>query len=99
FRAMVQHNVHQLNELVTKLAKSNAEHPMTCYLQFRLKFMQGDIDGATEMVSKLGGLKYDERSLPLTREDLSGLEINLKYLKPLLSIPPGKPPIEVNMLT
>lgn len=97
--AMQNYDVSRLDELVVKLIAASPNHPVTLYLLYRLKFMQGDLIKAMESLAKLKQLEYDETLIPLRKEELCGIKINLNYLKPLLSIPPGKPPIEIKMLT
>lgn len=98
--AMLRHDVPQLEALVAQLIAANPTYPTTLYLQFRLKFMQGDIATAAQIVSRLRDLSLPPGTLPLeSQQDLTVLSVQLAYWKPVFAIPAGNPPIKITILT
>jgi hypothetical protein len=97
--AMVRHDVPRLDELVTKLVAANPDYPVTLYLQFRLKFMQGDMPAAAELVSRLRDRNLPPGTLPLSHQELTVLSVRLPYWERVFAIPATIPPIKVTMLT
>jgi hypothetical protein len=97
--AMLRHDVPRLEELLAQLIAEKPAHPMTLYLQFRLKFMQGDIPAAAQLVAKLRDLNPPPGTLPLSDSDLKNLSFQLVRYAPLLSLPSVKLPIETVILT
>ena len=85
--------------LVAQLVAANPTYPTTLYLQFRLKFMQGEIDAAAQLVSRLRNLNLTPGALPLTEHDLAVLPGQLDYWKPLLCLPSTKLQTQVEILT
>ncbi len=97
--AMLRHDVPRLESLVAQLVAANPDYPTTLYLQFRLKFMRADYVGAAQALSILLASDFNDASVPLSREDLTDLRIQLDYWGPLLEIPAGTPPIRLRMLS
>ena len=98
-QAMLHHDTQRLEMLVGQLVAAKPAYPPTLFLQFRLRFMQGDLDGATAMVSQLLAADWEEGDLPLTRSDLEALRIQLAYWRPVLALTPQRLPINVTMRT
>lgn len=98
-RAMLRHDVPRLETLVDQLVATNPDYPKTLYLQFRLKFMQGDIPAAAEIVSRLRDLNLSPGTLPLSQTELTQLSFELRYFEPLLSMPAADLPMAIDMLT
>jgi hypothetical protein len=84
---------------VTRLVAANPDYPVTLYLQFRLKFMQGDIPAAAQLVSRLRDLDLPPGTLPLSEHDLAALSVQLDYWEPVLSLPSMQLPMEIEILT
>lgn len=97
--AMLRHDVPRLEGLLQQLTAANPHHPTARYLEFRLKFMQGDIETATEIMSAWRYAYTSPGTFPLSQWALSTLSLQLDYWGPALSIPSGKPLIEILMLT
>lgn len=97
--AMVRHDVTRLGKLVSQLIAANPTYPMTLYLHFRLKFMQGDYGGASHELSALLASDFDSTSVPLSGGELEDLRRQLTYWKPILEVPVRKPPIQLRILS
>lgn len=97
--AMLRHDVPRLEKMVNQLLAANAEYPLTLYLQFRLKFMQGDLSMALQLVSRLRDLHLPPGTLPLSETDLVALSVQLRYWEPLLSLLPAALPMKTVILT
>ena len=97
--AMLRHDVPALQALVGQLVAANPDYPLTLYLQSRLRFMQGDIAGARELVSRLRDLKLPAGTLPLSPTDLTALSVQLDYWAPIFALPESSPPVKITLLT
>ncbi len=98
-RAMLRHDVPRLDELVTQLKAENPDYPTTLYLQSRLKFMQGDIRAAAQIVSRLRDQDLPPGTLSPSHQELAALSVQLSIWEQVLAIPATSPPIKVTMLT
>jgi hypothetical protein len=96
FTAMLNHDVNALAPLVQQLAAQRPDAAETLFLQFRLRFMQNDYDGALAAVLQLLGAKFDDGAIPLSRSDLEALAVQLPYWKPVLELSAGTLPVKID---
>ncbi|MCI0477022.1 MAG: HrpB1 family type III secretion system apparatus protein, partial [Anaerolineales bacterium] len=87
----------KLQELVKQLKLLRPNAVETLYLDFRLKFVQGDYDGAIDLVRELNNLSFDDGIIPLTKGDLDALSTQLPYWKPVLELPATHLPVKINL--
>lgn len=96
FAAMLNYDVPKLQQLAAQLKLLRPNAVETLYLDFRLRFVQGDYDGAVALVIQLLGMGFAEGVIPLSRSDLEALAVQLPYWKPVLALAPGSLPVKID---
>jgi hypothetical protein len=96
--AMLAHDVPALEPIVAQMKLLAPNAAQTVFLDFRLKFFQGDYDGAIDAVTQLMGIGFAEGILPVTRSDLEEINIKLRYWKPVLQLPATSLPVKMQLL-
>lgn len=95
FAAMLKHDVNALAPLAQQLAAQRPDAAETLYFQFRLRFMQNNLDDALALLLRLNAMNFDEGVIPLTKSDVDALTVQLPYWKPILELAPSALPVQL----
>ncbi|WP_058998555.1 caspase family protein [Leptolyngbya sp. NIES-2104] len=86
----------ELTEQAIALKLTSAE---TLYLEYRLRFREGNFQRVTEIIDILVRADLQESLIPLSNNDLSKIQLRLPCWAPVLSIPEGEFLAEVTVMT
>lgn len=98
FAALQSGKLLLFKQLVEQIASLKATNPEALYLEYRLKFLENDFEGAAEVVDRLLELNLEDGIIPLSQDDLYKLQAQFYCWKPVLAIPEAGFPLEVTIL-
>jgi hypothetical protein len=98
FSALCNCDFVGFKELVEQILLLKPSSPEALYLNYKLMLLENNIDRAIEIIHKLLDLNPPEGSIPISRDDLWGLDIQLPCWQPLLRIPMSEFSFEITLL-
>jgi hypothetical protein len=99
FNTLQQGQFKSFEELAAKAAAMRPEAPETLYLEYRQALLQGKYDRAGQLVHLLLALDFPEGIIPLSREDLENLKVQLPYWQSVLGLPHEDFPLSLALLS
>lgn len=98
--AIRQYDTPALRKIVDNLQVTEPNEPETRYLDYRLHFMQGDIDTALQVLERLSQTpSLKDGKLPLSTADLDTVQTEVNYWSTALRLGSSDPTIAVDLLT
>lgn len=97
FRSLQQGLLTRFEELTAKVAEVRPDAPETLYLEYRRAILHRQFDQAAGFVDQLLHLGTGNLPIPLSREDLWNLHVELPFWAPVLSASREGFPLEIGL--
>jgi hypothetical protein len=99
FNTLQQGQFKSFEELTAKAVAMRPAAPETLYLEYRQALLQRKYDRAAQLVHQLLDLDFADGIIPVSREDLENLKIQLPYWQSVLGLPSDGFPLELALLS
>jgi len=98
FSALQNGELIDFKEFVEQIVLLKPSSPESLYLKYRRMLVENKIEQAIEAINKLEEMHIEEGIIPISRNDLWVLSVQLPCWKPVLEIPESELPFEVIFL-
>ena len=98
FSALQNGELINFKEFVEQIVLLKPSSPESLYLKYRRMLVENKIEQAIEAINKLEEMHIEEGIIPISRNDLWVLSVQLPCWKPVLEIPESELPFEVIFL-
>ena len=99
FNTLQQGQFKSFDDLTAKAVAMRPAAPETLYLEYRQALLQRKYDRAAQLVFQLLDLGFADGIIPLSREDLENLKIQLPYWQSVLGLPSDGFPLDLGLLS